>query len=267
MKALAVAAICALMAALTAPKQMATEAALDPWPEPIVRVASLGRSYAASDIVWLQIVQLIGSTVRLKAGLPGLEKWIDVATSLDPKFGEPYYFGAILLVTDDKRSNEVDALLQRGEDALPDEFLIPMWRGFSSYAGRLDPKTAAKHFRRAATKPRAPAYLVRLAQRLEKEGDVCRGILQSMQDMSEGATSEQSEALLGERRNVLKHCMRTRIEHAAIAYRVKHQDDRLPPPTLDALIAEGLPPPTAPKGECWFLDEGGRASLKPCPAK
>jgi hypothetical protein len=142
----------AAVAYATAPDNRASDD-LDPtpWPPAAVRVAALGRSSAAADVAWLKTVQLLGSDAQAAAGYPELEKWIDLITTLDPRFEEPYFFGATLLVTDPERAPQIDALLERGEQVFPGLFHFAMLRGFLAQFGLLDATKASEHYRRAST--------------------------------------------------------------------------------------------------------------------
>lgn len=252
-------------AVVAAPGPARHESSTQVWSEPVVRAASLGRPHAAADIVWMKTVQLIGDAREERRGYPSLDEWVDLASRLDPRFDLPYFFGVVLLVTDDERAPRVDEILARGEAALPDVFSLPMFRGFLAYFGRLDPRAAAAHFRRAAALPGSPAYLVRFAARLEREEDTCSALLRDLREVSRATGGTQGKALDDSREKVLIHCLETRIERAANAWRVRNAQ-RVP--TLEDLVKDGAIDPQlpAPPGLCWSLDPSQNASLAPCPS-
>jgi hypothetical protein len=247
-----------------APRPKETQADAPAWPEPVVRVASLGRTYAGADVAWLRTVQVIGSDKQARAGYPTLDTWVDVVTALDPAFVEPYFFGAILLVTDDTRADHVDALLARAEQAMPDTFTLPFYRGFIANFGKMDPVVAAGHMERAASKPDAPRFVKSMASRLRTDTNTCGSLMQDLQQISEGSHAAQRQALQGERRALFQHCLEVHIERVANAWRVKNGKI----PTIDDLVAEGLLDPakdlSAPPGMCWRLSVMSAASLEPC---
>jgi hypothetical protein len=261
---IAVALAALVLAVWLAPLDRARPSAPTAWPEPIVRAAALGRTYAAADVAWLQTVQIVGSGAAEQGGFQGLDDWVDLATTLDPRFDLPYYFGAILLVTDEARADRVDALLARGEAAMPDQFQLPMYRGFLSYFGRLDLQGAAEHYQRAAKKPGAPAYLARFAARLATEEETCGSVMRDLREVSDAAGGDQRQALQTSSGKVLLNCIQTRIERVANAWRVKHERK----PTLEDLVSQGLLDAEElairPPGLCWALDDLQKASLVPC---
>lgn len=253
-----------LAAIVAAPGPGRQESTTLAWSEPVVRAASLGRPHAAADIVWMKTVQLIGDAREEQRGYPSLDEWVDLTSRLDPRFDLPYFFGVVLLITDDERAPRVDEILARGEAAMPDVFSFPMFRGFLAYFGRLDARAAAVHFRRAAALPGGPAYLAPFAERLEREDDTCGAVLRDLRQVSQATGGTQGKALDASREKVLLHCLETRIEQAANAWRVRNAQ-RVP--TLEDLVNDGAIDPQlpAPPGLCWSLDPSQNASLAPCP--
>ena len=230
-----------------------------PWPENGLRLAALGRSYAAADVAWLRTIQLIGSSDLERQKFPQLEGWVDLVSRFDPRFETPYVFGAVLLATYTDRMKKVDQILARGEQHLADNFLLPMMRGFLAYVGLQDSAVASGHYQRAASKPNAPPYVAMLARRLEGNAASCEmlaGILRDMQAQSQG---ERAGLLSAEQKHLLVDCWSRRIEAAATRFRLDQGRDG----KLEELIAEGLPPPPTPPGQCWNL-HAGRARLKEC---
>lgn len=215
---------------------------------------ALGRRDVAADLAWLDLVQFVGQQRSVDANFPGLEKYIDAATELDPSFSAPYYAAAAFLSSDASRSQVVDRLLERGQRSLPGEFSIPMARGFAAYFGRQDFAAAAEHFRVAAGMPMAPPYLLNLAQTLTKADGSCAEVRPIM------ATLQQSSILTPSLRSVLTTCFGRRIEAAAATHRLQFG----PTSNIDDLVTRGLlTRPPAPQGYCWLLRDG-KASLSEC---
>lgn len=266
MRAVIIALLGACLATGLAPPVGSEESSSTPWTEGIVRVAGLGRTRATADIVWMRMVQLIGSPRMEQAGYPDLDGWLDLTSRLDPTFLVPYFFGAILLVTDDARAARVDGILARGEAAAPDVFSLPMYRGFLAYFGRLDRAAAAAHYGRAANKPNAPPYLGPFSERLRRDEGTCANAQRDLQEVASSSDANLGSFLANARGKLLIHCLKARIETAATSWRVKN-DNRAP--TMEDLFASGLleRPQPAPAGSCWQLDEAQKASLVPCPAE
>ena len=249
-------------AVLLAPTPMAGEGDPTPPPEAVTRVAALGRSYAAADVIWLQTIQIIGDPKAEQRHWPSLEHWVDLTTRLDPAFATPYFFGAALLVGDPKRVEVADQLIERGQAAIPEDFSFPMMRGYIAYFGRLDPAAAAVQYRTAARLPGAPRYLEAFATRLETHAHNCTELLRNLSALAAAETPERRRAMLAEREPIAVGCVEGYLKNAAGAYRNRVGRDG----TLEELRAEGLVsgPLYAPPGQCWKL-RCGSPSLSPCP--
>lgn len=248
-------------AVLLAPDRMVEEGDSAPPPEAVTRVAALGRSHAAADVIWLRTVQLIGDPKAERRRWPSLEHWVDLTTRLDPAFATPYFFGAALLVGDPKRVAIADQLLERGQAAIPNDFSFPMMRGYIAYFGRLDPAGAAAQYRAASRLPGAPRYLEAFATRLETQAHNCTELLRNLSALAAAETPERRRAMLAEREPIAIGCVEGSLKNAAGAYRNRYGRDG----TLEELRAEGLLSGQlyAPPGQCWKLSSG-RPSLGPC---
>lgn len=236
-----------------------------PWSLPVTRAAALGRTQAAADVTWMRTVQLIGAPGAQARGYPQLEGWADAVTALDPSFEHPYYFATVLLVTDPDRAPKIDMILQRGESALPNQFQLSMYRGFLAHFGHLDLRRAAELYRTAAAKPRAPAFLHALAEKLEQHLGTCGSLLDDLRAFSTTTGGARRHALDAVDAKVFERCTQLRLEQAAAAWRARH-DGRAP--SLEDLVADGLVEgePPAPPGRCWRLDDRQKAALTECPA-
>jgi hypothetical protein len=255
------------LAALAVVAAPTTRAADDidptPWPPAIVRVASLGRPYAAADVAWLKTVQLLGSDSYAVAGYPKLEAWVDLITRLDPSFEEPYFFGATLLVTNRERAPAINALLERGEQAFPHTFAFPMMRGFLAQFGLLDARMAAEHYRRASMLQGAPPYLTSYAARLEKEGASCATIMSDLKELASSSSSAQAKALGEQRFQILEYCFAGLIRRTAVSLRMNEKIAGAFA-TLAEVEAELGAPVPRPPDRCWEL-KFDTATLVPCP--
>ncbi len=258
-----VASVALAIAVAVAPAALPERADGRPPPEVLSRAVALGRSHAAADLAWLGTVQLMGDPQQEAARWPGLEDWIDLTTRLDPGFETPYHYGALLLVGDLQRADAADALLARGQQALPARFSLPAMRGFIAYFTRLDPARAAVHYREAARLPGAPQFLAVFAQRLEHQGHTCPDVLRNLTALASVSDPRERAALLAGRERMMLGCVEGQLRGAAAAFRTRLGRDG----TLDQVRAEGLlvDEPWAPPGQCWTL-EYGRPKLLPCPA-
>ena len=202
---------------------------------------------------------------QLDLALDRVLKWIDLVTSLDAGFQEPYFFGATLLVTDPKRAPQIDELLKRGEQAFPHVFQFSMLRGFLAQFGLLDPARAADHYRRAAAMQGAPSYLSGYADRLAREGAGCSTIMADLKQLASTSSSEQASALAEQRGAILEHCIAGLIRSTAIQLRFNGQTQGTHATLAEVEAALGAPVPHPPD-RCWQLATDV-ASLGPCPAQ
>lgn len=258
-----IAGIALAAAAWLAPAALEARSRDVPPPEAVVRACSLGRTYAGADIAWLRTVQLLGDEALERQRWPHLEHWVDLTTALDPTFETPYYFGSVLLVGDAARAQVADRLLQRGQAALPDRYSLPALRGYIAYFSRLDPVTAAVHYRAAALLPGAPHFFETFANRLERQGHTCAEMLRNLNALAAVESAEKRQALLAGRETIVLGCVGGQLKNAASAFRLRTGSDG----SLDELRRAGLvtEEPFAPPGRCWEISEG-RPALVACTA-
>lgn len=147
----------------------------------------------AADLYWVRALQLFGRA-RIDRSAPrrldDLYPFLDLATSLDPRFNVAYRFGAIFLSEAPPggpgRPDQAIALLEKGLRANPTRWEYHQDIGFVHYWWTGDYPKAAAAFSRAAVVPGAPSWLKGLAAvTLTEGGDrhtsrvLFRAILQS----------------------------------------------------------------------------------------
>jgi len=215
---------------------------------------TLGDRRAAADVAWVTMVQALGDERFIAAGSPGLEKILTAVTTLDPEFRGAYLVASGFLSSDATRHEALDTILSRGERAIPNDFALPMSRGFAAYFGAYDLTAAARHFRTAANMSGSPAYLRSFAEHLDHASSDCQQLQSFLSELSNTVSAPTPST-----RAVLISCIAREIERAAAVHRLRTGEDL----GLEALIERGaLKPPLAPPGECWHLD--GKATLAPC---
>lgn len=269
-----------------------------PAPPLLLQVAALGRYHAAADLLWLRAVQFIGTPGSEASGYPGLGAWMQRITHLSPAFEAPYFTAGILLATVVDQTDEASELLGQAERNLvpprcaapvscvrPDgdidpetasrdcapcaelegcNWEIPLWRGFVSYFGQLDTKTAAVHYCESRRRG-GPEYLSRFVARLARQVDSCRALRSELVEVLSQSQGDERAALIntsGQLRIVL-HCEENALKQAAGAYRLRFAKD---PTSVEDLISTGLAErPFAPPGQCWMYGTEGFV-LQPCSA-
>jgi len=131
-----------------------------------LKPALLGFHAVSADLLWIQIVQYVGAHVETDRKFPQLAKALDVATTLDPYFIEPYRFGALYLLYLGRQPQAAVALLERGANANPERWELPHDLGRYYYLEVRDDSQALRWWERAATLPGRPEYLPRFVARL-----------------------------------------------------------------------------------------------------
>ena len=99
----------------------------------LVRALSLGRHSAAAYMIWLQVVQFVGSAKYQAVNFRGLGPWINLVTALDVDFSIAYFYAGALLPTSKGSAPDAAEILARGEKAVGEQWDYAMWRGVVAY--------------------------------------------------------------------------------------------------------------------------------------
>jgi hypothetical protein len=124
----------------------------------------------AADLYWMRALQEFGST-RLRVGgdksYADLYPFLDLTTSLDPRFNVAYRFGAIFLSEPPPggpgRTDQAIALLEKGIANNPSRWEYYQDIGFVHYWWSQDYVEAASWFERGAQVPGAPWWMKSMA--------------------------------------------------------------------------------------------------------
>lgn len=138
------------------------------WSPPHIRKLVAGFEGIAADVYWLRTVQYFGAERRTGRGdFSLLGPLIDITTTLDPRLEIAYRYGAIFLCegwpNGAGRCEEGLALLERGAQAMPEDWRLLQEKGFFAFLFMNDPERAAKELHRAAARPGAAFWLEGLA--------------------------------------------------------------------------------------------------------
>ena len=152
-------------------KEAKVELANSPLPDPQgIKRLSLGYDALIADLYWLAFIQYVGDTKsRSNDHFQQAYSYLDLITTLDPRFVEAYYFAAFTVGADYGRPDLADKLIHRGLRYNPGNWYLPFIAGINQYLYAHNDKAAAQYYRLAATYPAAPGWLSRQAEILDKE--------------------------------------------------------------------------------------------------
>jgi len=131
-----------------------------------LRMASLGYRAVAADLLWLQVIQVMGQRKLSESAGQWLFHAVDRITTLDPKFVRAYEAGSLALCTLVVMPEESNRLLEKGMEHNPQEWKLPFLLGINYYFELGDDAKAAESMAKAANLPGAPDGLARLAAKL-----------------------------------------------------------------------------------------------------
>lgn len=187
-----------------------------------------------ADAYYLGMVQYYGEHIAGDGQLDSLPQMVGLVTTLSPHFIRAYLFGAFALV-DAGRTEAAYAMLERGFEENPDEWLLPTLLGFFAYQygdGGDQNLIAAQWYEKAAAIPGAPDYLPRLAAALlSKGGDEKKAILMWGQAYLVGDKYGRQKAVDGLER-ILPDDKDARMKAVAPLY------ETMPQAEFEALIAD-----------------------------
>ena len=220
----------------------------------VLKPALLGYHHLAADVLWLQVVQVLGQKEIPQPDYEWAYHALDVITTLDPRYVYAYDAGGIVLA---ELAGEIDwsnRLLKKGLAANPDAWRLAFQLGFNHFFHLGDYRAAADYMAVAAQLPGRPSYVPELAARLYAEArhpDLALQFLASMRQ----STNDPSviEALDRRRDEVLIERDLDTIEQAVAHYWERHGRY---PVTLAALVDEHLLTriPLEPFGGTYQLD-------------
>jgi hypothetical protein len=127
---------------------------------------SLGYRTVLADILWIKAIGYFGGHNLTDQEYPWLFHILDQTTALDPLFHHAYTFGGVVLAVEGESVAQSIALLRKGMDYFPGDWLLPFYIGLDSFYYLKDPVVAADYITVAATLPGHPEYLPRLAASL-----------------------------------------------------------------------------------------------------
>ncbi|HNU70323.1 MAG TPA: hypothetical protein PLG17_03335 [Thermodesulfobacteriota bacterium] len=179
--------------ALTVTAKAGEEYRIIPSPD-IMKPLTLGYDLLIADYLWIQTISYFADHLRTDQQYPLLYRYIDLVTTLDPKFKWAYYFGGIILSIEAKQHNESNTILIKAMREYPDCWQFPFYLGFNYWYFHNDSLRAASYLEQAAKLPNAPAYLQTFPATLYSEADDIEAALKFLQEIKQSLPDSVVEA-------------------------------------------------------------------------
>src|SRR5712671_7234731 len=166
---------------------------------PTMKRLTLAFNGAAADWYWIRSLQYVGrkmvayedthtGTLDLNSlsylDLRVLPSLLRMATTLDPQFLEPYYYGALILPT--LNPDEAISLLDQGIAANPSEWRLYQHLGYI-YWQRGDYHKASDVYAAGARIPGVPPWMMAMSARMKAEGGASQAAREMYMHLSESS--------------------------------------------------------------------------------
>lgn len=134
----------------------------------VLKLICLGHEQLTADIYWLRFIQYIGDGAARQADrYASAYEYLDIVTSLDPRFTQPYWFAAFVVGSEMKRPDLAQKLIERGIQANQNNWYLPFIAGINQYLFAHNEAAAASYYKLAAKFPDSPKWLGRQAEILK----------------------------------------------------------------------------------------------------
>lgn len=203
-----------------------------------LKVASLGHSGLAADLVYLWAIQYYSDYERQDRFTYVEHVFGKVIPELDPNYLDPYSLGALIMIVEKKDLEAGLALLEQGIRANPDKWVLPYLAAWECYHHG-EYKRAAAFMDIAIANPDAPDYLQRnQAGFVEMSGDL-HASYRMWREIYEDPESDDHAKGVAERQMRDLH-VRIDLENLNSALETFRGRYGRPPGSLDALVRAGL---------------------------
>ncbi len=136
-----------------------------------LKPALLGYHNLGADVLWFQLLQVLGKKRNTADEYEWIYHVLDVITTLDPQYDYAYQVGGIVLTNLAQRVDLSNKLLEKGFKENPTVWNLPFLLGYNHYFILGDAPQAAQYIAEAARLPGGPSYLPGLASRMYAEAN------------------------------------------------------------------------------------------------
>lgn len=214
----------------------------------------LGYQHAGADLLWLQLLQVLGKKKTSADEYEWIYHALDVITTLDPQYDYAYYVGGVVLTNLANRTDLSNRLLVKGFDANPTVWNLPFLLGYNHYFILGDAAKGAEYMAAAAKLPGGPSYLPGLASRMYAEASNPEVALQLLRALwLQTQDQEMREVLENRAKEIIIERDVQALESARDAYRAKQ--GHLPGALNDLVISGEVGRiPDEPFGGAYSID-------------
>lgn len=241
----AVALAMAIAAAAAANVRLDRAALAAPETEPVylpraeyLRPMALGWRNVLADVLWFRTISYFGAHYRGDHTYPWLASMCDLVTDLDPRAEHVYRFAGVILPWE---ANQVDAgiaLLQKGLQQFPNDWMLHYHLGFHYYYFKNDIDTALVHLRRAMAQPDVHPSIARLAAVLAQHQYSPETTLEFLREVSRNVDSKEVRAVVED--HMREAQLAADLERLQVAVDIYRQRTGRLPASLQALVDAGL---------------------------
>lgn len=137
--------------------------------------AALSYDELLADILWIKAIGYFGGHAVTDQNYDWLYHILDITTTLDPLFENPYEFGGIVLATEVRDVDQSIAILKKGMENVPKchkrYWYLPFFLAYDYMFYKADYLNAAHYLEMATQFPQSPRYLPLLVARLYANAD------------------------------------------------------------------------------------------------
>lgn len=211
-----------------------------------------------ADLLWIKTIGYFGTHARSDQDYTWLYHLLEITTTLDPLYSDPYEFGGIVLATEMHDVDKSIAILEKGMANIPRHnkryWYQPFYNAFNYMYYKGDNLTAARLLERAAESPGRPEYLPLLVARLYANTNDPELAIPFLEEMLRQTTNPEMQEKLRAR---IREILMTRDIHWLEEARDRFLAERQRYPlTLEELVGEGFIQriPDEPNGGQYYID-------------
>lgn len=223
--------------------------------------AALSFDEVAADLLWIKTLGYFGAHAQGDRDYKWLYHLIDITTSLDPFYSDPYEFGGVVLGTELGDIDKSTEILKKGIANVPKNnkryWYLPFFTAFNYMYYKGDNLTAARYLEIAARYPQSPPHLPLLVSRLYANTDSPGLALPFLEEMLVRADSPKIKRNLQTRINVIRVKQHILVLAAAAKQFKEHTGRNII--SLDELVNSGIMTalPVEPFGGQYRLNKEG----------